>query len=411
MSTIVVLTRAYPFPPGEQFIFPEAPHWAGDGRRVVVMPWKIDGGEPVELPDGVELDLGLAGAVKAAGLGNLLRGVLRAHTVRELGRMVGGGKVSRAGLVQIATAARGAEVTRRHLRSWIDRHGPVDVVYSYWFDVWTIGALTLKGEGVNSVVTRVHNYDLYQNRHPAGFHALKRQYGPRLDAVLPISRSGGEEAVRAFSTPPSRVHLARLGTVIPGTLGGASTDGVCRIVSCSFLQPVKRVDRIVLALQRLATQYPGDRFEWTHLGGGPLLDELRAQAAGGPVNLTVNWAGLVSPEQVRQYYRTRPVDVFVNSSDYEGIPVSIMEAMSFGIPVVATDVGATAELVPAEGPGGRLVIAEDDPAKLVAAIDSLINAPDRALERERARTLVEESFDADVNAEALMALLDQLAIR
>ena len=48
---------------------------------------------------------------------------------------------------------------------------------------------------------------------------------------------------------------------------------------------------------------------------------------------------------VLDFYRTHHVDLFINLSVYEGLPVSIMEAMSFGIPVLATDVGGTSEIV------------------------------------------------------------------
>jgi len=44
---------------------------------------------------------------------------------------------------------------------------------------------------------------------------------------------------------------------------------------------------------------------------------------------------------VLNYYASNPVDVFINTSSSEGLPVSIMEAMSFGIPVIATNVGGT----------------------------------------------------------------------
>ena len=40
-----------------------------------------------------------------------------------------------------------------------------------------------------------------------------------------------------------------------------------------------------------------------------------------------------------------PVDLFLNVSEYEGVPVSVMEAQSFGIPVIATAVGGTPEIV------------------------------------------------------------------
>lgn len=53
------------------------------------------------------------------------------------------------------------------------------------------------------------------------------------------------------------------------------------------------------------------------------------------VELTV----LLGNQLVYDFYRNNDVDVFVNLSESEGIPVSIIETISFGVPVVATDVG------------------------------------------------------------------------
>jgi glycosyltransferase involved in cell wall biosynthesis len=67
--------------------------------------------------------------------------------------------------------------------------------------------------------------------------------------------------------------------------------------------------------------------------------------------------------------------LFVNLSDSEGLPVAIMEAMSAGVPVVATDVGGTAEIVSSAKSG---VLLEPDPAvaDISAAIEAFTDMPD-----------------------------------
>ena len=55
---------------------------------------------------------------------------------------------------------------------------------------------------------------------------------------------------------------------------------------------------------------------------------------------------MISHDDVMNYYKEHHFDLFINMSTSEGVPVSIMEAMSFGIPILATDVGSTAEEVP-----------------------------------------------------------------
>lgn len=54
---------------------------------------------------------------------------------------------------------------------------------------------------------------------------------------------------------------------------------------------------------------------------------------------------MLSHDQVMNYYKEHHFDVFINMSTNEGVPVSIMEAASFGIPIIATNVGGTSEIV------------------------------------------------------------------
>lgn len=62
-------------------------------------------------------------------------------------------------------------------------------------------------------------------------------------------------------------------------------------------------------------------------------------------NVKVNFKGNVSNQILMKEYKDNCYDWFINVSTSEGIPVSIMEAMSFGIPCIATDVGGTSEIV------------------------------------------------------------------
>jgi glycosyltransferase involved in cell wall biosynthesis len=63
------------------------------------------------------------------------------------------------------------------------------------------------------------------------------------------------------------------------------------------------------------------------------------------VNVEVVFKGKLSNEEVHKYLSSNKIDVFVNVSRREGLPVSIMEAMAYGICVFATDVGGTKEIV------------------------------------------------------------------
>lgn len=113
------------------------------------------------------------------------------------------------------------------------------------------------------------------------------------------------------------------------------------LVSCSNLVPVKRIDKIIGILRCLQNF----NVTWVHYGDGPLMNWLVNEIKTLPDNIKVYLKGNVPNKALMEEYKNNYFDLFVNLSDSEGLPVSIMEAMSFGIPCLATAVGGTPEIV------------------------------------------------------------------
>ena len=88
-------------------------------------------------------------------------------------------------------------------------------------------------------------------------------------------------------------------------------------------------------------------------------------------NIKINFLGKLEKEKVMNFYLTNHVDLFLNTSISEGIPVSIMEAISFGIPILATNVGGTKEIV--NNTTGFLIDAEFKPENIAEIIDNRLN--------------------------------------
>ena len=130
---------------------------------------------------------------------------------------------------------------------------------------------------------------------------------------------------------------------------------ICRLV------PWKCVDAIIRRLPHL----PDTRL--VIAGGGILEKELAALAAALGVTARTVFLGHISSAEVRQ--RMRGVDAFVLNSTYEGLPHVVLEAMSAGIPVIATNAGGTGEVVEHEVTG--LLIPVGDETALQAAIERL----------------------------------------
>ena len=100
-------------------------------------------------------------------------------------------------------------------------------------------------------------------------------------------------------------------------------------------------------------------------------------------------------------------DIFVLSSRQEGFPITFLEAMAAGKPVIATDVGGCAEAV-ADGETG-LIVPPENPQALAEAISALISDPGRARAMgEAGRSRVKSEFTVDRMVEQHLELYQSI---
>lgn len=165
---------------------------------------------------------------------------------------------------------------------------------------------------------------------------------------------------------------------------GPADDGP--ILTVARLSPEKDVANLVRAAQRVIEQFPEARFEIA--GDGPCRAELEKLAADLKVNGRVRFHGEVR-DIPSLLGRAR---LFVLPSQTEGISLTLLEAQARGLPVVATAVGGSPEVVEAGKSG--LLTPPRDPAALALAILTLLADPARSREMGKAgRERVEKYFD------------------
>lgn len=217
---------------------------------------------------------------------------------------------------------------------------PEDVVYSYWgIDACN---LSLFWKGKAKFVSRFHgSYDLWEAAR-GNYAPLRSFVASELNLAAPISQSGYNFLTTKY--PAFKAQVFRLG-VFDNGCSNRSDDGVLRVLSCAYISPLKRIPLVFKSLEAIKDI----RIEWTHIGDG--VDRVTVEdlvATNSNPNLTVRLLGGLPHEKVIDYYRNNSVDAFISLSAIEGIPVSIMEAISFNVPVIGTDVGGTKEIVTEE---------------------------------------------------------------
>lgn len=221
------------------------------------------------------------------------------------------------------------------------------VIYSYWLSHYaSIAAntkLKLSNIGYTNVkcISRAHgSSDLFVSKQMKGHKIDLKTINKYIDRVYSISEAGANY-LNSIGINNSIIKVNRLGVKEQeNTDYSQSQSKTFEIVSCSNVVEVKRVHLILDAL-RLIHDY---NIRWTHFGDGPLLKELIECSKFDQKNIDILLYGKKSNDFIMDYYKKEKPNLFINVSAVEGIPVSIMEAISYGIPVIATDVGGTREV-------------------------------------------------------------------
>lgn len=408
-SRLVMITSTYPFKGSagsgdEMFVDQEVRYLSEKVHSIVLIP-QIVSGSPLPLPRNVSVSIDLALQFPRKALKWYLFAPFWPGFVREIARAARFGGA--LGVARVLKWASRAFATYRVLHSMAspDR---TTIYYTFWRGGATLAALRVRDERSDSyTVTRALGYDLYEERYRPPFQPWTSMY-ERLDLILTGSDHGRGYLIRR-GVSPMRIRTAPIGTRGPKCRAAASDDGKVRLVSCSIVSPVKRVELIAAGVIHFAEEHPDVQVEWSHFGDGEELTMVREMCRSSPGNLTAHLPGFLDRDAILLHYATAPVDLFILASSSETIPLAIQEAASFGIPILATDVGGVSELV--DERSGRLLPTDPSPAEIAEGIEVLLRGDplESAARRQRAREVWEERFRPEVGLavveEALADLL------
>ena len=402
--TLVLLTRRYPFGIGEEFLTVEL-EVLSRSFRVHLVPVSGPLPDPKQLPEGALVhtlrDDGLLQALLAG-----LHAFRPAQLAKDLLGCVQAALRNRrpSAILVPAVRALGEHVIAALLWGRISRCRECsrsEVHYAYW---GSSGAVALSLHRAGQFVVRMHGYDLYPEQSRGRHIPCQARIVEAAKAVLCVSKHGRDSLAIRYPALREKLALSRLGVRGQDRIMKDHDTGL-HVGSISAVVPVKRLHLIAESIAMLRAR--GVDARWSHFGLGP--DMARLEDAVDRLGLAphVQFRGHLQPAEEGLYpaLASSGLHVVCNVSSSEGIPVSLMEATSFGIPVVATNVGGSSELV---GPAKGTLLPQDPTIEEIAdALEFYARlAPAESntvsLQTQQAqRTL----FDGEKNAEKLARFL------
>lgn len=409
MNNLVILTSSFPYEGGEQFIESEVHYWAKTGfNNVYILP-ETSPTQVVRYFPNELIILQRFEVNSYSKLFILLFIVFYPLFWKEIFYLIKSNSLKIANVINAAKAVFRTKVREKQLKHSLKNIDGDILIYSYWNDVDCYAACELKNKNkIKAVVSRSHRYDLYEEFRENAYMPLKRQYSEKISKVFLLTKSASNYYNRTYGYPNNVLDVASLGVFLPEkTLAYSESGGVLRVLSVSNCIHIKRVDKIIDALD-VFSKANHIEVQWTHIGNGVLLEKLKQQAEGIGENalFKYNFVGFIPNAEVKQLLSQQNFDLFVNASESEGVPVSIMEAMSYSIPVIAPDVGGISDIV--NDLTGKLLSSNPSVKEIADAIQEIYYSSSYPSYRENAFLMVKENYNADSNYINFIKKLSQI---
>jgi glycosyltransferase involved in cell wall biosynthesis len=215
------------------------------------------------------------------------------------------------------------------------------ILYSFWFDRWVIILSLLIGRDTkHKLYCRAHAFDLYEEDNRDGYILYRKFQFQNIKKVFSVSVHGEKYLKKRYPVFKDKIVTSYLGTLHHNNLNplNVSSNNFI-IISCGSVQKRKRILEFVNVLNNLPANY-----KWIHFGDGPDFNELINKINLKKLEQRVVLMGHIDNNIFMNYLKNNSVNLFLSLSSNEGLPYSMMEAISFGIPLMATNVGGCAEI-------------------------------------------------------------------
>lgn len=375
---VLIITSTYPFGAGEEFFEAEVRGWIASGLNLIILPLRPRGILRREASDLKYLTINPYRISVFVFFRTFFNSILQET------RSAGGIRpnlIERCFKESIA-AAYAPELSK------ITTELKISHIHAYWASGPAMLAMTTSRlTGINWSFTG-HSGDLVE-----GVGLNKKT--DSCEGIRLISERGKWFFTEKVDTTkvPEIIHL---GVEVPTIEVLQNKFSFFKIACVGNLIPIKRHITLIQAIKLVQAQV--DTFKLDIIGSGPLENDLKRNVVSNNLENSISFRGQVHHADLMAEYAQNAYQLVVlasgiaESGQQEGIPVSLMEAMSYGIPVISTESGGIPELIPKEL---DLLVQQDDPQALADKILKIVCMPfgDRNELATKCRSQIIENFN------------------
>ncbi|MDD5428462.1 MAG: glycosyltransferase family 4 protein [Candidatus Omnitrophica bacterium] len=402
---IAYITVKIPYSTGETFIVPEIREVMRQGNEVVVLPFRP--GDKIFHEDARALQkvthrMGLfAPAVFMA----LLSGFLKdpAKSLKIIAKMIFGGRSFMIKLKNLTAIPKGFYTANILIKEKAEH------IHVHWGSTpATAGYIASYLTGIPWSFTS-HRWDIKENN-------LLEEKISSAAFMRVISEDGKKDVIRILNNAELSKKIFKIytGVYIPISKNvSAYKNTVFTMICPANLVPVKG-HRYLIESLKLLIEKKAD-FKCIIAGEGPLGKALKAMVLRSGLESRVSFVGELSHVTLLEMYEKGVIDLVVlpsittESGDKEGIPVALIEAMAFSVPVIATATGGIPELLSG---GSGIIIKEKSPQELSDAIFKIYRDKEYAAKIASAgRKKIETEFSVIETTKSLLNIMSKYAKR
>lgn len=397
-DTLVILTESFPYTKYEAFMETEVSELSKYFDYIYIIPGKTDLYKR-NVPDNVKtVDLFHNTAKIKAGIYDILHAISITISQLKYKHKLKKIKHIKKDVFFFICKIKEAKV----LKDFIVKNKLENAVY---YSVWAYNYATvlaiLKQKGIiNKLYCRAHGFDVYHFRRPVRGYAQFLEYNIKAaNKIICASKAMQNYLSQNYSAWKLKYITINLSVYDRGVNPYPVNRDKLYVLSVSNFHPVKRLPLIAEVLNNTRIS-----LKWFHIGIAPEI--MKDISKNLKPHIEVQFIDMISQQELANFYINTPVNLFLHFSESEGgVPLAIQEAVSFGIPVLATEVGGIPEII---NETNGILLAKDFDVKHAA--DIINNFTNSVLNTYKQRLKIKEDWNKRFNAVVNFNLFAQILL-